>query len=250
MRITKSTIPYLKHGLNFSKYCNQCTFCYMNRWRESDNPEPTEDFEFRINHEMGELARQLKRGFKAKGDIMMSTSHDPFAPHCFRTGIMALKVLRSFRSVTAHLRILSKRLSEVVPAAIAGMIPSNARYGATITTLADVQHKSYCPGADPTMKQVQALQKLNALRYHTWLSLEPCFSYMRISRMIGMVPFVGEVIIGKLNRVATDKRDYEVLSKEEFKQQIAQAHRQYPDIRINLKPDLAKWLDKTKRGRQ
>ena len=219
----------------------------MNRWRDSDGPEPTEDLEFRINHEIGELAGQLKRGFKPRGDIMMSTSHDPFAPHCYRTGVAALKVLRSFRSVTAHLRILSKRLSRVVPAATAEMIPSNARYGATITTLAVIEHEIHCPGAEPPMKQVQALRELDALGYHTWLSLEPCFSHMRIPRMIGMVPFVGEVIIGKLNKVSTDKHHYDVLSKDEFKHQIAQAHRQFPDIRINLKPDLKKWLDKKKR---
>jgi DNA repair photolyase len=220
----------------------------MLRWRTNTKPKLTEDKEYQIRHEIGELKRQLQN-FVPKGEIMMCTSHDPFADHCYKTAYAVLDFLRNYPKVTLHLRVCSKKLSRIIPIAIQEHIPENAIYGATITTLDIKEHEKWIT-ADTPLKQIEAIRTLNALGYRTWLSLEPCFSGMNIPKILEMVPFVEKVAIGKHNRVANDPHEYDVLTKRQFREQIDLAKREFPHIEILVKKELDYWLYPEKRPKK
>ena len=202
MKITKSKIDYLQHGINFASGCPiACHYCYMTTLyqRRYGTPRPTNDIEFDEN--LTQLAKQLRDGFQPKGDVMLCTSHDPFMFHPYPApkitqGILA--VLRGYPRFQNKVRVLTKSnipLQRDFPLETF----QGVKFGVSITTLDDEIRKEVETRGATVMERVDMLKKAKE-RYgcYTWISVEPFFKGMDLETLLSWVD-VDEVWIGRMN---------------------------------------------------
>jgi len=187
MRIKPSRIEYVEHNLNFANFCpHNCQYCYMTPLR--GKREPTIDFDF------PELRRQLER-FEPKGDILLSSSHDPMASKELREVCFTILsiISKEAPSIMPKIRFLSK--AGEFPALF---IPWNLKFGQTITTLREDIRLLVEPGASSVQDRIKALKKAKEHGKFTWISFEPCFKGTNIPRVLELIE-PDEAWVGKLN---------------------------------------------------
>ncbi len=220
VRITPSRIEYLAHGLNFASFCtSSCVYCYMNRFRRVNlgRGKP-------VDEDLEELARQLET-FTPKGDIMMSTSNDPFtAGYSLANRILSLVVsklddLRSRAGADFNLRVLSKKGVWRNPIT-REPLPNHSLllFGQTVTTLNDSVRQVLEPGAAPVDGRIEALRQARQAGFRVWLSVEPVFEGMDLLRLCELVE-PEEVWVGKLNHYSSQF----ALPPEEIHRQVEEA---------------------------
>ncbi|MCD6484081.1 MAG: radical SAM protein [Candidatus Odinarchaeota archaeon] len=223
MLIKRSKIEYVKYALNFANFCeHECTYCYMQQLYKRFNKNNTA----RVNNNLAELIEQLKKyediGFD--GDILMSSSHDPFMPATYYLSLNILAIFSMVPRIARNLRILTKAAIKKEHRTI---VPIHAKIGMTITTLDERVRVQVEPNATSIQRRIEQLQWFKDAGYFTWISIEPALKGMDVVKLLSLIE-PDEVWIGPMNHAVSEY----ALSIEDIVKQYEEAK----ELGFNIRP--------------
>lgn len=205
--LSKTGIPGRKYCINPYVGCAYaCRYCYATFMKRfTGHIEPWGSFvDVKTNaHEV--LRRQLKRA--QKGDIILSSVTDPYQPveAKYRITRKSLEVLALYQF---PLDILTKSPLVLRDIDIISKL-KNVEVGLTITTDNDRVRKVFEPNAPPINARIEALRKLHKESIKTYTFVGPVLPMNPESLAKQIRPYVGSVIIDRMNYIAKVKWLYE-----------------------------------------
>jgi DNA repair photolyase len=205
--LSKTGIPGRKYCINPYVGCaHGCKYCYATFMKRfTGHIEPWGSFvDIKINASEV-LRRELKRA--ERGSIILSSVTDPYQPLEAKY-ILTRKCLEVLALYQFPLDILTKSPLVLRDVDIISRL-KNVEIGLTITTDNDRVRKVFEPNAPSIQARIEALRKLHKVGVKTYAFIGPILPMNPEFLAKQIKPYVGSIIIDRMNYVTKAKWLYE-----------------------------------------
>ncbi|MEN8261948.1 MAG: radical SAM protein [Nitrospirota bacterium] len=212
--LSKSGIPGMDYCINPYVGCaHACRYCYATFMKRfTGHTEPWGSF-VDVKVDAPEiLRRQLKRA--KRGNVMLSSVTDPYQPVEAKYGLTrkCLEVLALY-----HFRvdILTKSPLVLRDMDIISKL-KDATVGLTVTTDSDKVRKKFEPEAPSMSDRFETLKKLHEAGINTYVFIGPVLPMNPESLAKKLKPYVGRILIDRMNYTNKTKGLYKKYKIEEW----------------------------------